>query len=96
MKYIVLLLAKNQQMQDAFLQPHLGAFFALQKTGLSGGSVPALCAVTAWPPAVAPPLQSLLRNGTPSGECNPGIEFCNAKLSRNCRNTAILQSPEAH
>jgi hypothetical protein len=36
---IVLLLAKNQQMQEAFSQPHLGAFFAPQKTGLSGGSV---------------------------------------------------------
>jgi hypothetical protein len=36
---IVLLLAKNQQMQEAFSQPHLGAFFAPQKTGLSGGFV---------------------------------------------------------
>jgi hypothetical protein len=25
-------------MQDAFSKPHLGAFFAPQKTGLSGGS----------------------------------------------------------
>jgi hypothetical protein len=35
---IVLLLEKNEQMQEGFSQPHLGAFFAPQKTGLSGGS----------------------------------------------------------
>jgi hypothetical protein len=39
MRDIVLLLAKDQQMKEAFLQPHLGAFFAPQKTGLCGGSV---------------------------------------------------------
>jgi hypothetical protein len=85
--YIVLLLAKNQQMQEAFSQPHLGAFFAPQKTGLSGGS--AAC-------AAAPRPSNPLRKGTPAGEYNPGTEFCNAKLSRNCRNAAIPQSPEAH
>jgi hypothetical protein len=33
-----------------------GAFFSVEpkKTGLSGGSVPARCAGTAWPPQVAP------------------------------------------
>jgi hypothetical protein len=30
--------AKDQQMQEVFRQSHLGAFFAPQKTGLSGGS----------------------------------------------------------
>jgi hypothetical protein len=35
---IVLLLTKNQQMEKAFSKLDLGAFFAPQKTGLSGGS----------------------------------------------------------
>jgi hypothetical protein len=43
---IVLLSKKNQQMHEAFSKPHLGAFFAPQKTGLCGGSVPPLCGVT--------------------------------------------------
>jgi hypothetical protein len=34
----VFLLVKNKQIQEAFSQSHLGAFFAPQKTGLCGGS----------------------------------------------------------
>jgi hypothetical protein len=45
--FIVLLPKKNQQMQEAFSKPHLGAFFAPQKTGLSGGS--AACAAAPRP-----------------------------------------------
>jgi hypothetical protein len=32
LRFIVLLLTKNQQMEKAFSKPHLGAFFAPQKT----------------------------------------------------------------
>jgi hypothetical protein len=49
-------------MQEAFSQPNLGAFFAPQKTGLSGGS--AAC-------AAAPRPSNPLRKGTPSGGRNP-------------------------
>jgi hypothetical protein len=41
----VLLPAKNKQMQEVLSKLHLGAFFAPQKTGLSGGSAPA----APWP-----------------------------------------------
>jgi hypothetical protein len=44
---IVLLLTKNQQMEKAFSKPHLGAFFAPQKTRLCGGS--AACAAAPRP-----------------------------------------------
>jgi hypothetical protein len=36
--YIVLLLVKNQQIYEVLAKPHLGAFSAAPKTGLSGGS----------------------------------------------------------
>jgi hypothetical protein len=45
-----LLFAKNKQMEKIFSKLHLGAFFAPQKTGLSGGS--AACAADGhlrWP-----------------------------------------------
>jgi hypothetical protein len=41
------------------------------------------------------PLQSFAQRH-PFGVNAIRMEFCNAKLSRNCRNAAIPQSPEAH
>jgi hypothetical protein len=41
------------------------------------------------------PLQSFAQRH-PFGVNTIRMEFCNIKLSRNCRNAAIPQSPEAH
>jgi hypothetical protein len=64
-------------MQEAFSKPHLGAFSAAPKTGLSGAPL--------FAPAPAPPWlnpSNPLRGARHPvrDDLDPGVEFCNAKL----------------
>jgi hypothetical protein len=64
MRIIVFPLAKNQQMRKAFSKPHLGAFFAEQKTGLSGAPSPPI-------PCAGTTSAGLIHRADPS--CNCGL-----------------------
>jgi hypothetical protein len=68
----------------------MGAFSATPKTGLSGGSVPARSAGTAWPPPVAraPPIPCAKDAAT-----DPSVEFCNCKTPKEALIYSIENAP---